>query len=50
MPLLSHLTSGKTKPNFKFHPDVPASCIYLELTIPCPETSYPLFNDKGHLN
>ena len=41
-PLLNHLTSEKTKHNFSSILMLQASCIYLGLVTPCPETYHPL--------
>ena len=61
-PLLSHLTSEKTKHNFSSILMLQASCIYLGLITPCPEMDtlppptpaqkiyHPLPNYKCHLN
>ena len=41
-PLMNHLTSEKTKHNFSHILMLQASCIYLGLISPCPETYHPL--------
>ena len=41
-PLLNHLTAEKTKHNFSSTLMLQASCIYLGLISPCPETYHPL--------
>ena len=41
-PLLNHLTSEKTKHNFSSILMLQATCIYLGLITPCPETYHPL--------
>ena len=41
-PLLNHLTSERTKHNFSYILPLQASCIYLGLNSPCPETYHPL--------
>ena len=41
-PLLNHLTLEKTKHNFSSTLMLQASCIYLGLITPCPDTYYPL--------
>ena len=41
-PLLNHLTSGKTKHIFSSILMLQASCIYLGLISPCPESYHPL--------
>ena len=41
-PLLNHLTSERTKHNFSYILMLQASCIYLGLNSPCPETYHPL--------
>ena len=40
-PLLNHLTSERTKHNFSYILMLQASCIYLRLISPCPETYHP---------
>ena len=45
-PLLNHLTSEKTKHNFSSILMLQASCIYLELITPCPETYHPLHRPR----
>lgn len=60
-PLLNHLTSEKTKHNFRSTLMLQARCIYLGLITPCPDTYHPLHpprrlitpslpNCKCHLN
>ena len=41
-PLLNHLTSERTKHTFSYILMLQASCIYLGLITPCPETYHPL--------
>ena len=41
-PLLNHLTAEKTKHDFSSTLMLQASCIYLGLISPCPETYHPL--------
>ena len=45
-PLLNHQTSEKTKPNFSSILMLQASCIYLGLITPCPDTYHPLHSPR----
>ena len=47
-PLLNHLTSERTKHNFSYILMLQASCIYLGLISPCPETYHPLHLPRRH--